>query len=1693
MSNALPWFHSRILAQRMSRHLSQAVVDETLSVAEYQWLRQLPDQPNIAHDMRVHLLTNADPGIFCGLMLTRTDEQFSAAYFYSPVSGIRTFDSQQALQAAFDSEAGNAEIKGPTAKWLALEHTPMQLWMQAIIAAQALRLRALDRGWQRMPRLRDVLDKQLKVDLRNALPASDPIDPRKHLAQRIDLATGEVVNLITLSDVALQTLAPRPSTTHTHHFLDVHGGALDSADAKLYASTLTNTAADLHASFSDALKAFWNNTPRFGLVSQRQRLGQTLQQSYLCALMQAQAHLSYPEADINLLLGLVAAKRPTNIALHTVRFVPDPELRDAAVRWPGALIISDSEDPARGYYVYATEHGFKHCADTAALSLHFDQWVSSADTAMQVVDADRALFKAAIVPRAERWALIQNPFDELASGLIELQRRRVLDALADRRAMGEDPLTTVARATDLRHLVHPQLQWMSPVEQDDSRAPAARSKDNPTTSDTWLMTLDGLQQRLNWQRLRSLTVAEGVQQLLAHSLLAIQSSFPAQHLQVRIDGAPELNAVSLLDYFLERASGAITQPLSPQDQILDNHSKPVTWPDLTQIERIIKQHSAALPVAYKLVVGRQMASPQASYAGTHDLPGQRRAMREQSLRINLAIQRRAGKLDSKLLDLLAIALDRPSAALRNGLDVDVHGLVLKISGEPADIPLSNVWAIHRHSEPEGPVLMWSSQDGLRAFDSLTQMKKTVATGVAHPLARERWVSGTEAGWRARFKLDDDADGSVVMQVGTQLITGDFLADLETLEIYRRLTCVSLNCKLAMDCHFTAQLTKRNVDYARADDMLTASVERLSIEVANAQLTELLPKWLSDAAVERLQRYTQALQRCLASANAKSNYLSNIPFILDFSRQRLEKAMIELWPQGVHNPDRVMIKLTDTTGGGISAGGGIAPGLISSRTRTLSEWAVDQFAGSLTSEMEISLDPPSVVLATPTTHQVRTLVTHADVGGEYRKLLAKKLAPSTQDYAERRRLFARAVPAQMMRHALEEQMQGRLGDKAVEMVEHIVDMPDGLAREPLDGQAINLSPLGLIPDTDMAADEVCGMYVIGPDDLAAGPVLLFTAYSDTQSIRQFADRAGLLAQIKTDKTLQTQILARLPDEALSRYEHGGFAEPHIPWTTEVGDGVRPGSAPQITLLHRPVSGNVLYFLFEDNIKLINLAAKEQTMSSGESIWRSFCYLLKLGLEQGSLILPSAIGTLVGVYQAGSLLRESADALKARKWGEALAEFVAALASVVGTRHGNEELRREIRLSENTEEFLATRIDTQVATRIRQTLEGFEITDVALADLSHDALLNLYKSADGQRTYAIVQGRVYEVAKVDDNWLIVAPHADGPTIVLDDVQKWHIKGELARMGASYSLIDRYEIWVTEQNLTDMFNPQAKGIAEIRQAFPRHHQMIVNAHAHSVECLRNTLANLNESSPHLPLAAQTTAILQEMFEVDTTPAVLFQLRSQCSKVLSELTSPGLDPQTSPRYWDGFNEPGHHQTQAFVWQSDPQQRIFLTDEFFTLPNDTLMYASHLRTQAQLYAHHQAASLLHELSHLTLGTVDLAYLDSFMPLLEHFDDSGGRYSQAQLFAHSLERVRQESLSLATPDHRLFTRPGTRGRRDFRTSDGRQREVVLQLTGKSTLAEARKVFRTDPDLRSRVIMANADSLTWLILRLGQQRFRPSPG
>lgn len=1695
MANTLPWFHSRQLARCMSRHLNQALESEQLSVIEYDWLRRLPDHPSIPEDMQVCLLDNADPGLFCGLRLTHTDPSKPAAYYYSPLTGILPFysDAQlhDALVARSTTQSGALWDKSREPKWLSLTQTPFKRWMTAIIMAQAVRLKAIDHTWHKLPKLTSILDQRLTAALRSAMPSSDPIIPRNHKVHRVDRQTQEVINVQRLLDTALEMLAAPPDSECEHRFLGVYGQVLNEADAQRYGTTLAATTAQLPRDYSAALDNFWQATSASQRDSLRDGLSRSLRTSYLSAVLKAQSHVHVNIDQLELLKSVSTPHAPPGLCLETLQFNTNAAWRDAPVSWPGTLIISDADRASLGYHVFSTDQGLTHCADLQALSDLFDTFIAKASHSPRILARDAELFNTTIVPLPERVAVVGSGFDTLADGLIQLQRRRVLEVLGSTASLRASPVVAVNQALDLRQLVHPQLNWLDGELSSSATVPTVDAPSTDQTKGSWLLQIENLR---HWQQSiaqRTLTLKEGVRALFAPGLLAMESPSPADELVMNIAGAPELAAINLVDYFLERTSGAIVKPLTAEDRVLDLAGRQIEWPKVEQIEQLVLSCSPALTKTYRSLVRRQMSAPRSGYLGTYDLPGQRRALRETSLRMSLSIARREGIIDKDLLKLLATALDYPTAHLRNAADTDVHAIYLRVPSETNTIVLVDIFVLHRHSQPSGPVLMWSADHGLFAFDSLQQLEKTIAASVIHPHARSRWLRGLNPVWIATLLEHFSALTAVGLQVETRAVTGDFITELDAIESNRQLTVLSVNMALAIECGFLAKLFRRNADYSKADNMLAIGLDRLAVEAANVQLAELLPPWIKQATSSQLARYTDILGRCLATANKTSNYLMQIPFIGDFSRSRLRASMAKVWPEGLSDPDRIVIKLTDTSGGGINSGGMMAMGSLSSQTKTLTDWAISQFSGSLSSEMHISLDPPSLIMDVPTTHQVRELVKDADVGGEYRKLLAKSLSRQSGNYEARRLMFIKALPAQMLRNALEREMQGKISTMATDMITQIMEMPDGVAREPLQGQRITLGPLGLIPDVGMPPDIACGMYLIAPTQPERGPVVLYTAYGEAESIREYASRAHLLEQIKSDTALQAQILSRLPEEVHSRYEHSGFDEPHIPWTTEVSDGQRLGKPPAIVLLDQPEQGNALYYMFEDNVQLIQLLARQQTMSSGEASWNAFCHIVKLGLEQGAMILPSAVGSLVALYQSQQLLNDSIKAISRRNWGEALADFVAALASVVGARQGAEHFKREIQAADSHQSSSKAQTRGRFDTYLLTELAALETSNVALNTLDYDPLLNMYQTVGATHRYANVDGRVMEVKRAEQGWYIVSQGREGPTITLDEHQRWHADLEIARMGAGYSVMDNYETWITDLNIPEVFITQAEGIEQIRQRYPRHHQMIVHAHAHVVDCLRNSLQNLNQRTPHIPLPAQTLEILTDVFEVDVTPAILQRLRSSCVQLLEELTSEGLDPHSSARYWDGLNEEGHESNHAFIWEGDPKKRIFLTDKFFELPMETLMYSSHERTNAQLFAHHQAASLLHELSHQVLKTVDLAYLDTFRPLHQHFDESGGPQSQAQRYARSLLRVRQQGLSLSTSTAKLFTRPSSNGRRDFRPSDGRQHATILRLTGKPRLADARKVFRTDPDVRSKLILANADSVTLLVLRLGQEIFMPA--
>ena len=149
-------------------------------------------------------------------------------------------------------------------------------------------------------------------------------------------------------------------------------------------------------------------------------------------------------------------------------------------------------------------------------------------------------------------------------------------------------------------------------------------------------------------------------------------------------------------------------------------------------------------------------------------------------------------------------------------------------------------------------------------------------------------------------------------------------------------------------------------------------------------------------------------------------------------------------------------------------------------------------------------------------------------------------------------------------------------------------------------------------------------------------------------------------------------------------------------------------------------------------------------------------------------------------------------------------------------------------------------------------------------------------------------------------------------------------------------------------------------------------------------------------------------------------------------------------------------------------------------------VYENLLKTPFNVSAHARAAIITHEISHFKCNTEDLAYLDSMRPFHDLINVGTLR---GQLLYTDLSDLRTTALSTLTPASLLFKTWDSLSQRwedlgRFGGVHGRDR--VFKLTGAKTLDDARHIFMSDADKRIDTILANADSLTYLISHLGRE-------
>ncbi len=276
------------------------------------------------------------------------------------------------------------------------------------------------------------------------------------------------------------------------------------------------------------------------------------------------------------------------------------------------------------------------------------------------------------------------------------------------------------------------------------------------------------------------------------------------------------------------------------------------------------------------------------------------------------------------------------------------------------------------------------------------------------------------------------------------------------------------------------------------------------------------------------------------------------------------------------------------------------------------------------------------------------------------------------------------------------------------------------------------------------------------------------------------------------------------------------------------------------------------------------------------------------------------------------------------------------------------------------------------------------------------------------------------------------------------------------------------------------QATGIDSIRRLYPNRARMIQRAHDQAVNYLTHAMWNMDRLFSEGHLDQKRRLFVEKFF--DTSPVSEYTIRKiklRAHILLGELLKPSLNPETSSRYIVGSARQPEHGIQAFTLPLETARRIYFTERFFD-PGFQVYLPIRPRT-FDIQGHNMGTVLLHEVSHLALDTVDLAYLDSSRPFSDLLDTST---LTGRLRHDALERVQQHGLSSSTPANELFRELDDY---DLRWHDvtGASLKRVLLLTRTRDLDEARRVFFSDENKRVDVILNNADSLALLLAHLGR--------
>lgn len=1010
------------------------------------------------------------------------------------------------------------------------------------------------------------------------------------------------------------------------------------------------------------------------------------------------------------------------------------------------------------------------------------------------------------------------------------------------------------------------------------------------------------------------------------------------------------------------------------------------------------------------------------------------------------LDRTLGSVEQAIIQTVLDTPVRLQRAAMNGFLPDIFSLALKTENAVQPLKMASCFVLTERGglDPNhsGKTILWTPALGFEAFTSLAPMLAELDRRLLNDVERIALVEN--------LPRNERVPGRVFTLAPLQLIHGDFLDHLQKPHVrldktsVERVLASNLPAKHRADLLSLVALGVPGTGLQRATDIAQSLITRQKI-----------PAWLANASLEDQILHTELLVQYLNNARDDKDYLSGIRSLERTAHLQLQKQLKA--DKYDIDPDTVEIQIS-------------ASATSAARTQPLPAFALTHLQALDTLHFKpVSLTRTALPASIDETY-LKNLVRNLKPGEHQRLELINEFAADTAGDGARQKRFNAQLPWQLLHYAHSEKLQERLSETGFDLIRQVMDMPDAIARDAVEGTHAIIRPLELLGAAQETAIKVPGVYVIGPKKNAAGPQILLAPSSPEHGVKEYESENTLLTELKSNGPLQRWVLNSLPPSEKRRCKS----------LLAVTTGT-PAS-----LASNPVKGPLFKQLFKDNAQLLARLLGFQSNNDGRSEWAAVKHVLGEDLDQALTFVSGKLAYPVTVWRSYRDIKDSAEDLQAHKWGPALKAFIRGMAQLAMLRSSMET--REP--APPTSGSAAPWPGIDITAPERTQLQRHESLDVDLGDLTLDSKLGLYAHSTTQQHYAPIDGKVYPIQKRGDRWIVRSNEVDGPYALQNAAKKWVVDTDAQT--PRYNLLRRLQTWDT---VNHGMNVQAEGMAEIRQLFPVRARLIDEGLDLATTYAWNSFRNLQLLKTSGTRVTPVHLLIRDFLDVSTVPPEhVTMIEKVVEEIFGALLDPTLRREKSSRFVIGAAKDDPEYVMAFAIPADDRKKIYLAEKFFFPKFDH--YRNYMTDAAfPISAHARAATLIHELSHIVCKTEDIAYLDALRPFPDLIETSNLR---AIALKDALTGLQSKALSKKTAKEELFALYNAEdeiwedfGKTTFEDSD-RPLAQVLKLTGKATLADARSIFKTDDTVRLAVQLGNADSVTWLISHLGRQLHTSTP-